>query len=560
MKYYKCIIFITCLILTTFITANAQSFSNVAPANGIYTGFGYGSFGGGVSFADFNGDGLDDLTFATASGSPLRFYQNNGNGFDPIFPLVTNVEEVKQVLWADYDNDGDKDLFIAVHNGVNRLYNNDGNMVLTDVSAFANIPGGTGPTYGASFGDYNKDGWLDLFIANRGGVVADIIYKNVLLLNNGDGTFTDVSDMSVVGDEDKQTFCGAFLDYNNDLWPDLYVIQDRYNAPNNLYRNDNGTFTDISTTSGAGVAINAMNAGVGDYDNDGDLDIYVTNTNQGNVLLRNDGNDAFSDVTNVANVGFFQYGWGGNFFDYDNDMDLDLYVSSDRNDSAEPNVLYENNGDGTFFKPIPTGFLGDTVKSTANAIGDFNEDGLLDIAVSNYLGTNFMVWENETASSDNWIKIALEGVESNRDGIGVWIEVSADEKVQYRYTLCGEAYLGQNTNNHHIGLGLATIADAIKIRWPSGNVDLLHDVAVNQKIKIREGQGMVAPQLQCSDELLIHEISDNTTYNARQVLRSDAVVPAGFNVSYFAGNSIELKPGFEIPVGTEFSAEIKDCP
>ncbi len=479
-----------------------QTYSEVASSNGMNFAYGASGFegGGGISFADFNQDGFDDLTFCTQLGDNLRFFENDSNGgFIEIFPSIpANTAETKQALWVDFDNDGDKDLFVTAYTDINRLYRNNGSFMFTDVTAMLGLPVSDEykdhGTYGANFGDFDNDGWLDLYITNYGLGSTDMPHPNYLYKNNNGTSFTDVTTPGTAGGT-RQSFCSIFLDYDNDLTPDLYVANDREEYPNVLYKNNGGSLTDVSVGSGADVAIWAMNTGAGDVDNDGDLDIYVTNVGNGNFssLLMND-NGSFTNEAVSRGVAFGpRIGWGGNFFDYDNDTDLDLYVCSLT--TSAPNGFYVNLGDGNFVEPlVASNGLGgiDNVTSFVNAIGDINNDGKLDIAVSNNAAANVMLWENQETNNSSWLKVHLEGVTSNRDGISCWIEVYVNGQKRVRYTHTAMAYLAQNSDYTHFGLGGTTVIDSLIVRWPRGNVDKLEDVAVNQLVSIVEGSTLIS--------------------------------------------------------------------
>ncbi|MEL6142823.1 MAG: CRTAC1 family protein, partial [Bacteroidota bacterium] len=393
-------------------------------------------------------------------------------------------------IWLDYDNDGDKDLYIsAYNNGGNRLYQNQGGFSFLDVTATAFGSATNVDAYGSVWADFNKDGWLDLYIC-----LYDVTTTNLLFQSNGDGTFSNVTSGNTANDGDKPSFDAFFTDYNADGWPDLYVVNDKYGYTNGLYRNNgDGSFSDVSAISNANVSIDAMNAGGADYDNDGLLDLYVTNSPEGNVLLKNMGNGSFSDVTVAAGVGFYRIGWAANFFDFDNDMDKDLYVSClSFGNAANPNALYINQGNGSFTEPLyNTGGLGgiDYGNSYSNAIGDINNDGQLDIAVSQSDPHPFLLWRNDEVNASNWIKVNLLGTTSNADGIGSWIEVWTNGQKQVHYTHCSMGYLGQNSSNYHFGLGSNTTVDSLIIRWPSGIVDRLTNISnLNQVISVVEGE------------------------------------------------------------------------
>lgn len=482
--------------LLTFIFSTqliSQTFINRATDFGIVDGYGdlgWEEFGGGVSFFDFNGDGWDDLCFPTADGDSLLLFHNNQGVFEKIDGLVLETAATKQLLWADIDNDGDKDLLVTNFMAANHLYENDGNMNLTDITLSANFFLFPDPTYGAAFADYDSDGFLDLYITNRSNGLFDN-FTNYLWKNNGNNTFTNVAIQTNTSDGMKVSFCASFIDINQNLRPDIYIANDRL-AKNSMYLNNGNTYSDISFSSGTDTVVNAMNVGSGDFNNDGHLDIYVTNTTEGNVLFKNNGDETFTDMATSSGVAFNQVSWGANFFDYDNDGDLDLYVSSEEVEDGKTNALYENLGDGTFHQPLPDGIAGDTLRSFGNAIGDFNLDGKMDVVVVNALGDPMLIWENQTDNDNNWLKVNLEGVDSNRDGIGSWIEIYHDGQKQVRYTQCGTAYLAQNTQTEHFGLGSFETLDSVIVRWQSGTIDKFENVLANQILEVLEGMTIVS--------------------------------------------------------------------
>ncbi|MDX1478772.1 MAG: VCBS repeat-containing protein, partial [Saprospiraceae bacterium] len=403
-------------------TGLAQEYNEVSTTYGItgtYGGAPAFDAAGGISCVDFNQDGLDDLTFASAIGRDLYFYENQGNGtfqlIDP--PLVNNTDEVKGILWIDYDNDGDKDLVTASYGGPNRLYENTGNLVMVDVTIAAGLPVDSASTMSVSASDYDRDGDLDLYFCNYGFLPSfppPPPDTNFFYRNNGDGTFTDITGFTGTADSTRQSWCATFFDYNNDGWEDLYVANDRDSFRNALYHNNaDGTFTDLSALTGTDITIDAMNVGVGDYDNNGYLDIYVTNTFAGSVFLKNNGDSTFTDVAVPTGTLFNGHiGWGGTFYDFDNDLDLDLYVCSSFPLFDYPNGFFINDGMGAFSEPYAAsgGLQGiDYMQSHANSIGDFNNDGLWDIAVSQDGSDAFKVWENVVVNANHWFKLYLEG-------------------------------------------------------------------------------------------------------------------------------------------------------
>ena len=471
-----------------FFSAKAQSsFVDVAASHGINHTYVDGPAGGGVNFCDFNGDGWDDLTFSTAQGDSIHFYENMGGNFQRIaLSGIDNTDECKQILWVDYDNDDDKDLYVPAYFAVNRLYNNDGNLNFTDVTTAAGLPLNEVGNFGAAWGDYDRDGWLDLYVTDHG-LSGDSLFINNLFRNNGDGTFEETTFTAGVQNTSKHTFSPAFLDYDNDGWADIYVAQDKTNI-NTLYRNaGNGTFEDVSEASGADLVLNSMCAAVGDYDANGYLDVYISNTPQGNGLLQNNGNGTFNEVADATGTAFYSVGWGSNFFDYDNNSLLDLYVcGAHPGEPSTQSVLYENTGTGVFTVPTNIGLEADTTESYSNAIGDFNNDGFPDVAVLNKSPFTANLWQN-TGNGNNWIKLALTGIMSNRDGIGSRIEVYAGNARQIRYTHCGIGYLAQNSPYEIVGLGAATVIDSVLIKWQSGHTDAIYNITPNQTLNIIEG-------------------------------------------------------------------------
>lgn len=459
------------------------NFVNQADTIGVNHSYGFGYAGGGVSVVDINNDGWDDLTLATQEGDNLQIYLNDNGNLILQPDLIDNTTQSKQILWVDFDNDGDKDLFVACFDGVNRLYENDGDLNFTDITLSSGLPFITTPTYGASFGDYNRDGYLDLYFTYKTNNFST--NRNFLYKNNGDGTFLDVTFSSLSADLGKSPFCSSFLDFNNDNWPDIYTAQDKTTTNTLLRNNGDGTFTDESENSNSDLVMNAMCVAVGDYDNNGYSDIYVSNTPDGNALLQNNGDDTFEEVATATGTLFEGTGWGSNFFDADNDGDLDLYVSAMIiGATSQISVFYQNEGNGIFSQPN-AGFIGDTVTVFSNAIGDFNNDGYPDIMTNTFQNPS-AVWENQ-GGNNNWIKVKLEGVVSNRDGIGSRIEIYNNGQKQIRYTHCGIGYLGQNSETEIIGIGNENNVDSIKVLWSSGHTDILYDQPAGDKLYIIEG-------------------------------------------------------------------------
>lgn len=453
-------------------------------------GQGVNGGGGGASFYDFNNDGWDDITMATENSQSIKFYKNNRGTLELVsFQIPLQFYESKHVLWVDYDNDGDKDLFVTNYNAPDFLYQNDGNFGFTDVTEAVGLSTEVTENFGASWVDINKDGWLDVYITNRNDDDLANAF-NRFFKSNQDGTFTEITD-PVLADKSKLPFASTFFDYDNDSWEDVYIAQDL--APRNSLLRNNGdeTFSDVAKEARADMFMAGMCVAVGDYDNNGFFDIYISNTQAGgNRFLHNNGDGTFSELSSQAGLRYHGLGWGSVFLDHDNDGDLDIYASGTVPVPEKPdrtNILYHNEGDGVFTISQDVGFKADTAISYANAIGDINNDGFSDIVVNNHHPHSSHLWLNKSTGS-NYIKVKLQGTISNSDAIGSRIEVYADGSKFYRFTHCGIGFLGQNSNNEIIGIGQHQTIDSVRIIWPSGHIDCLKNVNVNQSIEFIEGE------------------------------------------------------------------------
>ncbi len=486
------------LVITTFGFAQL-AFQDNATVRGVGYSYGASTYGGGVSFCDFDGDGWDDLTYSTTDGEKVYFYKNYGGTFAQVDLGINDTYRVKQVLWVDYDNDGDKDFMATSITGLNKFYRNNGDMTFFDISDTIGFFTDNLYTYGVSFGDIDNDGDLDAFIANRDDQTFN---QYSYLYRNDAGTFVDISASSGIYLGNQLSFCSAFFDYDNDGDQDIYVANDKLANMNRLYQNDGtGNFTDVSVSSGTGINIDAMSTTIGDYNKDGWFDIYVSNTTSGNYLLKNNGDGTFTNEAYLTGTEMNTIAWGSIFLDADNDADLDLYVSSNMDGTVNGLItaaFYENNGSDYFTIPSGAGFDNDSRESYADAMGDFNNDGLPDIIVMNDTENNFL-WENKTNNSNNYLKVKLQGVLNNRDGIGSRIEISINGDKQYRYTLCGEGYLGQNSNTEMFGLGTATTVDHLKVTWLNGTEDVFTNVSANQTLSIVEGSSLSVYEFGLSD-------------------------------------------------------------
>lgn len=451
--------------------------------------------GDGISFYDFNGDGWDDLTISTGTGNP-RFYINNNGILEPADFSIDNTpsDNISMMLWADYDNDGDADLLITKFGAPVQLWNNDGDFNFTEVAASAGLMIGFYEHVGAAFADYNHDGCLDLYIAkfyHPSFYIGDQ-YTGRLYMNNCDGTFTDVTESAGVDIPARPCFQPVFLDYNGDGWEDLLLVIDRNFWTNELYKNNSdGTFTNVTESCGFGFSFDAMTGTVGDYDNDADLDVYLTNNpyyDFGNVLMRNNGDETFTNIASEAGVNLYEVTWGSLWLDYDNDSWQDLFVSL-TSPVQQPvgNQFFVNvEGQGFSQENVLAGIAEDASETFVCAQGDLNNDGYFDFALNNKFPHPAKLYIND-GGAHNYLSVSLEGTLSNKDGIGSWIHCYADGNHYVRYTLCGENLIGQNSSKEIFGLGNMTEVDSLVIEWNRGTRDVFHNPPINSHQHIIEG-------------------------------------------------------------------------
>lgn len=472
--------------------AQGQSFTNMNFAYGLDAVVVNSLFGSGISAVDFDQDGTDDLTYAL--NGEIKFFRNDELFCSELDLGVQPTGVVKQVIWVDIDNDQDLDLFFTQYNQPNKLYLNTGNLVMVDISDQSGLAEFYAPHFGCSWGDYDLDGDLDVFVCTyiysyQGD--DPYSYSNHLYENLGGGIFSDVTLNAGVSDGISVSFQSIWFDENLDGWPDLYVINDKEH-PNRLYRNNlDGTFTELGESLGAAVALmDAMSASPGDYDNDGDLDLYISNTSiMPCQLLQKTDEGVFEDVAPSANLELNVLAWGGIWFDPDLDGDLDLYVCEHNyNFNQLPNPYMRNQGNGVFVNVAANSFPFDYSNSYSGAACDWNSDGYPDLAVSNVAEQNGSLWINQ-GGDKHFVSFDLEGVISNSKGIGAFINCWVNGQVQTRLVMCGENYLGQNTNRVTFGLGEALSVDSLKILWPSGHEDFYHQLDHGYLGTLVEGEG-----------------------------------------------------------------------
>lgn len=490
--------------------------------------------GGGAAVLDFDDDGDLDIYWVNGASldNPLQgggnaLYRNDGSRFTDI-AASTGVEGWgwgMGALSGDYDNDGDADLYITSLQE-NILYRNDGdtNPRFVDVAALAGVATRKWST-GAAVADYDLDGDLDLYVANylefqreehpplaaqwKGAAVfvgprglhaaPDVLYRN-----EGDGTFSDATFHTRLSHPSPGYGLGVlFADYDLDGYPDLFVAND--SSPNFLYHNrGDGRFTDQSIPaniaySAAGKIQAGMGVAWGDYDNDGDADILLSHfEGEYNTLYRNDGGN-FTDITANAHLittSLPYLGFGTNFFDYDNDADLDLFVANGHvypqidqagsgSSYAQADHLYSNNNDGTFHLLSIADPAGGARVSRGSCAIDYDNDGDLDLFVT-HLNDRPSLLRNDGGNKKNWLGIALVGKTSNKDGIGARVRLVAGRRTQLRDAIRGSSFLSSEDPRLHFGLGPSQRIDTLEVRWPSGIVQRLVNLPANRYMRIEE--------------------------------------------------------------------------
>ncbi len=486
------------LALLLLNSASAQ-FTDISTLLGGPHQFSNSPHGEGLSFYDFNKDGWDDLTISLADGDPL-FLVNNQGVFEPAPFSIPNSHSssISMMLWCDYDNDGDADLLITKFGGPLELWNNDGEFNFTNVATSAGLMAGNFFHVGAAFCDYDHDGCPDLYISKFYHPSFNIgpQFEGKLYRNNCDGTFTDVTIESGVQIPPRPSFQPVFLDYNNDGWEDLFIVIDRVFWPNELFENNgDGTFTRVTIESGFDFNICAMTGTVDDFDNDGDLDIYITNNpGVGTKLMQNNGDGTFEDVAQEMGVHLNEVTWGSLWLDYDNDSWQDLFVGVTSPVQTPIGNQFFVNQQGSIFTQENEllGIDNDPSETYVCARGDLNNDGYFDFIISNRWPHHVRLYEND-GGTNNYLSVSVEGTLSNKDGIGTWIHCYADGNHYVRFTMCGENLISQNSGKEIFGLGTIETVDSLVITWNRGTTHTFYNLNVNQHLHFIEGETYDTP-------------------------------------------------------------------
>lgn len=446
-------------------------------------------YGAGLSFADIDGDTWPDLTICQPDGTPIVYHNQSGAFFNWDVGITSDIE-MRHINWVDIDNDGDKDACITGANGTVGIFMQEEAASWVDHTEASGFMQPGTEAYSNSWGDYDNDGLLDCYLPTY--AINPLQDQNFLYHSLDGATFEEVSESLGVQNGHYASFIGVWFDYNNDLRPDLFVINDRAEFDNALYRNDGGTFTDVTAEAGLDQGFYPMSATIGDYNNDGFLDIFMSNTAFGFFLMKNNGDGTFSDASEEAGIQVFEFGWSGQFFDYDNDKDLDLHICTMPFWSYDgQNRLFENNGDGTFTDVTAGSGMDDISNASfSSAIADYDRDGRVDLAVFNDFGEGVDIFHN-TSVAGNFLEVNPNGSIGNADGVGVWLEAWTSGEVQVRYSLCGESYLAQNDEFLHFGLGDETVVDSLVVTYPSGLRDSYANIPANTIMEVTEGETVV---------------------------------------------------------------------
>jgi hypothetical protein len=431
-----------------------------------------------ITWGDYNNDGVPDVFFAvrSSSGSTLLLNDGHGNFSRAAGNVGANLVNPVGASWGDYDNDGREDLFIANNNGGNdSLLHNNGDLTFTTLKT-GSIVGSAGNGNGCVWGDYDRDGFLDLYVANSDG-------NNFLFRAKGDGTFTRITSGSVVAGTGYSQGC-TWIDYDNDRYPDLFVS--RIQVPNLLYHNNrDGTFTKITNSPLVKENGTALGFCWGDYDNDGLPDLFVANGGTNNSLYHNDGNGNFSKQPSPIgkDSGNFQT---VNWIDFDNDGRLDLFLTSVSAGTACR--LYHNNADGTFTRVLGNPLVTDPGRWFAAAWADIDQDGFPDVALSSINNPNVIYRNN--GNTNHWLKVHCLGRQSNRTGVGAKLRLKAtilgQQFWQLREISTGGNIGSQDQLDPIFGLGDAVNVETLRVEWPSGVIQEVHNVPANQLLSLKE--------------------------------------------------------------------------
>ena len=510
-----------------------------------------GGDGAGFCCADFDGDGDLDVIVPGTFGAPIQYFRNDGGmSFTDLTPtvLLGLGSSTRAVLAADVDNDGDQDFLIANWRNPLQLFINQGNGVFHDEGCSRGLMSITS-VHGASFGDYDRDGWLDLYLANRVDAATSSGEPNTLYRGIGDGHFVDVTQATGTGNNGL-TYAAPFCDYDEDGWPDIVIANDKgaLGVPNDVLRNmADGTFGYVGALINAAQVMDGMGCDFVDAFNDGGVDIYISDSPVAHLFLH------WNPVTGQYVDDSFRYGitgigvgWAVNWLDYDNDGWQDISIVH----NGVPNSLYRNPGTPAAANTTWTdnGFtlgLGAFMSQYTNLVADLDNDGRIDVLNRFAFNPLFpsipgITVHHNQVSAGNWLKIVPRGTVSNRDGIGARIEVQTGTLTQRQYRRNGTGYLSGSDPRVHFGLGAATQADHVTIIWPSGQIQHLDNVAANQILEVVEPSFvMTAP------------MTVGGTTSLELEIQGDAGLLYGMVLSFNASPQSQLPDGRFVPLNLD---------
>ena len=477
--------------------AVAQGFQPVVLPLGIHgVALASGFIGTGIATVDIDNDGDLDVAISGVPGAQFQLFRNDGGMqfTDITFGCGLGLcQEVICMSAADIDNDGDVDLFVGNHFTLSQIFMNQGGGIFVEQGVTRGMTN-VESNYSACFGDYDRDGWLDLYIGNRQSAVTGFPAANKLYRNTGDGYFSDVTAAAGVGGN-RLALVSTWMDYDEDGWPDILVLNDKgvQWGGNEVYHNNaDGTFTAVQAQIGAGWAIDGMGVDYLDVFNDGGVDFYCTDVPIDHLFqVWNPITNSYDNATATYNMFGSGVGWACKFLDYDNDGWQDLQIVH----SQAPNYFYRNPGapassNVAWPNVAPSLGMDQFLWQYTNAHGDFDNDGRVDVLqrydTGPIVSPEGVVLLQNTVAGGNWLKFKTRGTVSNRDGYGARIEVTTSSLHQRQWVRSGTGYLSHSDTRVHFGLGTDVSADVVRVTWPLGQVQYLTNVAANQIVELVE--------------------------------------------------------------------------